>query len=70
MDFSKTPTPVLKQLWKNLKKGLDAVNVTIEKGTFHQTGVKGAASPAQFGQTGLWFALAVHAELTKRKVKF
>lgn len=70
MDFSKTDTKVLLKTWANLKKGLDAVNVIIKNGTFHTVGPKGAAPPSQAGHTTLWFALAVHQELTKRRVKF
>jgi hypothetical protein len=70
MDLSKVKTPALIKTWNNLKKGLDEVDKTIQKGTFHKVGVKGAASPAQAGQLTLWFALAVHQELTKRGAKF
>jgi len=68
MDFSTTKTSTLLTTWKNLKRGLDAVNVTIENGTFNTVGQKGAAPPSQAGQTTLWFALDVSNELTKRKI--
>ncbi len=66
MDFSSIPTPTLLKTWENLKGGLDKIAKTIENGTFHKVGTKGAAPPSQAGQTTLWFALAVHAELEKR----
>lgn len=68
MDFSTTKTDTLLKTWNNLKKGLDEVNKTIERGTFNTAGEKGAAPPSQSGQTTLWFALAVSAELTKRGI--
>lgn len=68
MNFSNIPTPTLLKTWSNLKKGLDAVSASLEKGTFNTAGEKGAAPPSQAGQTTLWFALAVDAELTKRGV--
>jgi hypothetical protein len=68
MDFSKTDTKILLKTWVNLKKGLDEVDKSIKKGTFRTVGEKGAAPPSQSGQTTLWFALAVDAELTKRGV--
>ncbi len=70
MDLSETSTQTLTKTWKNLKKGLDAINTTIENGTFNTVGPKGAAPPSQSGQMTLWFALAVHNELTRRGVKF
>lgn len=69
MNFTATKTETLLATWNNLKKGLDKVNQTIENGTFHTVGNKGAAPPSQAGQTTLWFALAVDAELTKRGIK-
>jgi hypothetical protein len=68
MNFSNIPTPTLLATWANLKRGLDAVSASLEKGTFNTPGEKGAAPPSQAGQTTLWFALAVDAELTKRGV--
>lgn len=68
MDFTKTDTKVLLKTWVNLKKGLDAVDKTIQNGTFNTVGEKGAAPPSQAGQTTLWFALAVDNELRRRGV--
>lgn len=68
MDFSKTSTPTLLKTWENLKKGLDEVDKTIQKGTFNKVGTKGAAPASQAGQTTLWFAVAVDNELTSRGV--
>ncbi len=69
MDFSNIPTPTLLTTWKNLKRGLDKVADSLEKGTFNTPGSKGAAPPSQSGQTTLWFAIAVDNELTRRGVK-
>ncbi len=66
MDFSSIPTPTLLVTWENLKKGFDKVADSLEKGTFHTPGSKGAAPPSQAGQTTLWFAKAVYAELHSR----
>jgi hypothetical protein len=68
MDFTKVPTPTLLKTWENLKKGLDEVAKTIDNGTFHKAGPKGASPPSQAGQTTLWFAKAVFAELVRREV--
>lgn len=68
MDFSKTETRVLLKTWSNLKEGLDKVDKSLRDGSFHTSGEKGAAPPSQSGQTTLWFALAVSAELTKRGI--
>jgi len=69
MNFTDTPTDTLLKVWSNLKKGLDEVSKSLDKGTFHTAGEKGAAPPSQSGHTTLWFALAVDQELTKRGVK-
>jgi hypothetical protein len=66
MDFTKVPTPTLLKTWENLKKGLDEVAKSLDSGSFHTAGPKGAAPPSQAGQTTLWFAKAVFAELDKR----
>ncbi len=66
MDFSSIPTPTLLKTWDNLRKGLDEIAKTIDNNTFHTVGTKGAAPPSQAGQTTLWFAMAVFAELDKR----
>ncbi len=68
MDFTKTSTPTLLKTWENLKKGLDEIAKTIDNGTFHKAGPKGASPPSQAGQTTIWFAKAVYAELDKRGV--
>lgn len=68
MNFTNTDTKTLLKTWSNLKKGLDAVSKTLEKGTFETVGEKGAAPPSQSGQTTLWFALAVDQELNKRGI--
>lgn len=70
MDFSSIPTPTLLATWENLRKGLDEVNKSLQNGTFHKVGPKGAAPPSQSGQLTLAFALAVHAELSRRNIKF
>lgn len=70
MDFSDKSTEMLLLLWGNVKRGLDNVAETIEKGTFHTSpDTKGACPPSQSGQLVLWFAIAIDAELTKRGVK-
>jgi len=69
MNFTNTKTDVLLKTWKNLKKGLDKVSDSLEDGSFHTVGHKGAAPPSESGQTTLWFAMAVDQELTKRGVK-
>jgi hypothetical protein len=69
VDFKNTKTSTLLTTWNNLKKGLDKVSDSVEKGTFNTVGPKGAAPPSQSGQTTLWFALAVDQELTRRGVK-
>jgi hypothetical protein len=68
MDFTDIPTPILVKTWNNLTQGLDKVAKSLEDGTFHETGAKGAASPAQAGQMTLWFMFAVDQELVKRGV--
>ena len=69
MNFTDTKTETLLKTWNNLKKGLDLVSDSLKDGSFHTVGDKGAAPPSESGQTTLWFALAVDAELTKRNVK-
>lgn len=69
MNFTNTSDDTLLKIWKNLKGGLNEVNKTIQNGTFHKVGTKGAAPPSQAGQTTLWFAMAVDNELTRRGVK-
>lgn len=69
MNFTNTSTKTLLTTWKNLKKGLEEVNKTINDGTFNTVGQKGAAPPSQAGQTTLWFAIAVDNELNRRGVK-
>lgn len=69
MDFSTTPTKTLLVTWANLKKGFDKVAKSLNDGTFNTPREKGAAPPSQAGQTTLWFAMAVDAELTRRGVK-
>lgn len=69
MDFSNIPTPTLLKTWSNLKEGLDKVAKSLEDGSFNIPREKGAAPPSQAGQLTLAFAVAVDAELDKRRVK-
>jgi len=69
MNFTNTTTATLLKTWNNLKKGLDKVSTSLEDGSFNAVGPKGAAPPSESGQTTLWFALAVDAELNRRNVK-
>lgn len=70
MNFTNTPTDTLLAVWENLLEGLDKVSKSLENETFHTVGKKGAAPPSQSGHITLWFAIAVDAELSRRKVPY
>lgn len=69
MDFSNVETKVLLKTFENLKKGLDAVNKSLENGTFKKAGTKGEAPPSESGGNTLWFIVEVDFELDKRGAK-
>jgi hypothetical protein len=64
--FSKYETETLLTTRENLLRGLEEVNKTIEAGSFHTVGEKGASPPSQSGQLTLALLLAVQEELTER----
>ena len=51
--FAAAPTETLRLIRGNLLAGLDRVAATIEAGTFHDVGPKGAAPPAESGNLTL-----------------
>lgn len=68
MNFTNTDTETLIITWNNVIKGLDKVSQSLDEGTFNKVGEEGEAPPSQAGQTTLWLALAVDAELNKRNI--
>jgi len=68
MNFINTDTATLITTWNNVIKGFDKVAESLDNNTFHTAGEKGAAPPSQAGQTTLWFALAIDAELNRRGI--
>jgi hypothetical protein len=64
--FSKYTDETLLTTRKNLLRGLEKVSSTIEAGSFHTVGPKGAAPPSQSGQLTVALLLAVQEELGSR----
>jgi hypothetical protein len=65
-DFANADTATLRTIRDNLHIGLDRVAATIDAGTFHTVGPKGAAPPAQSGHLTLALLAGVNAELDRR----
>lgn len=65
--FEETSTKNLLVIRENLVKGIQAVADSLDRGTFHQIGPKGEASPAIAGQLTWILFQAVEEELERRK---
>jgi len=65
-SFSQYTTETLLTTRKNLLQGLEKISETIEAGSFHTVGPKGAAPPSQAGQLTLALLLLVQEELGSR----
>lgn len=65
-SFSRYTDETLLTTRENLLRGLETVSKTIEAGSFHTVGPKGAAPPSQSGQLTLVLLLAVQEELGSR----
>lgn len=64
--FANADTATLRTIRGNLLAGLTLVAGTIEAGTFHAVGPKGAAPPSQAGHLTLALLYGVNAELERR----
>lgn len=65
-DFERASTKTLRGIRCNLLGGLDKVARSLDAGTFHDVGPKGAAPPAQSGQLTLALLHQVERELRSR----
>jgi len=64
--FERAGTAALETIRGNLLGGLEVVARTLADGTFETVGVKGAAPPAQSGQTTLMLLAGIEKELERR----
>jgi hypothetical protein len=64
--FDRCDTDTLHVVRGSLLAGLDKVAASIDAGTFHDVGPKGAAPPSQSGNLTLALLVGVNQELDRR----